>query len=76
MLSIPKEDVSFYLGFPKPLNFGLNLISAHKVFIDLEMRQSSTKLTFPVKGLQLIGDLLSFQITIYPKKPTEIFQST
>ena len=40
------------LGFPRPLNFGLNWLSAHKVFIALELSQTSTKLTFPVAGLQ------------------------
>ena len=47
----------FYLGrsplvFPHPLNFGLLWLSAHKAFIALELSQSSTKLTFPVAGLQ------------------------
>ena len=40
------------LGFPRPLNFGLNWLSAHKAFIALELSQTSTKLTFPVAGLQ------------------------
>jgi hypothetical protein len=40
------------LGFPRPLNFGLNWLSAHKAFIALKLSQTSTKLTFPVAGLQ------------------------
>ena len=40
------------LGFPRPLSFGLHWLSAHKAFIALELSQSSTKLTFPVMGLQ------------------------
>ncbi len=40
------------LGFPRPLNFGLNWLSVHKAFIALELSQTSTKLTFPVVGLQ------------------------
>ncbi len=40
------------LGFPRPLNFGLNWLSAHKAFIALELSQTYTKLTFPVAGLQ------------------------
>ena len=40
------------LGFPRPLNFGLNWLFAHKAFIALELSQTSAKLTCPVVGLQ------------------------
>ena len=52
-----REDVFFLalvvLGFPRPLNFGLHWLSAHKAWEKaMELSQSSTKLTFPVAGLQ------------------------